>query len=171
MRHFFSSFLSLPECPKYKPSITLLSCSFYAWIKLDFCEDILGNQSNYCDWYFLMYNLYFWCIMMWNHMSMIDQKKKWFVFKLRKLIEKKQKQKTGHWSKFWKSFQLFLMNKFWFMNRFLYFFINMHAQIEKLIAKIKSIIWNTWMEISLTASFGVKCGVEVCSKLLNSNVA
>ena len=63
------------------------------------------------------------------------------------------------------------MNKFWFMNRFLYFFINMHAQIEKLIAKIKSIIWNTWMEISLTASFGVKCGVEVCSKLLNSNVA
>ena len=90
-------------------------------------------------------------------------KKKWFVFKLRKLIEKKNKKKTGHWSKFWKSFQLFLMNKFWFMNRFLYFFINMHAQIEKLIAKIKSIIWNTWMEISLTASFGVKCGVEVCS--------
>ena len=77
---FFSSFLSLPECPKYKPSITLLSCSFYARIKLDFCEDILGNQSNYCDWYFLMYNLYFWCIMMWNHMSMIDQKKKMVCF-------------------------------------------------------------------------------------------
>ena len=91
---FFSSFLSLPECPKYKPSITLLSCSFYAWIKLDFCEDILGNQSNYCDWYFLMYNLYFWCIMMWNQMSMIDQKKKWFVFKLRKLIEKKKTNRS-----------------------------------------------------------------------------
>ena len=91
---FFSSFLSLPECPKYKPSITLLSCSFYAWIKIDFCEDILGNQSNYCDWYFLMYNLYFWCIMMWNQMSMIDQKKKWFVFKLRKLIEKKKTNRS-----------------------------------------------------------------------------
>ena len=57
-------------------------------------------------------------------------------------------------------FNFYLMNKFWFMNRFLYFFINAHAQIEKLIAKIKSITWNAWMEISLTTSFGVKCGVE-----------
>ena len=31
---------------------------------------------------------------MWNHMSMIDQKKKWFVFKLRKLIEKKSKKQV-----------------------------------------------------------------------------
>ena len=33
---FFSSFPSLPECRKYKPSITQLSCGFYAYIKLDF---------------------------------------------------------------------------------------------------------------------------------------
>ena len=52
------------------------------------------------------------------------------------------------------------MNKFWFMNRFLSFFINAHAQIEKLIAKIKSITWNAWMEISLNDSFGATCGVE-----------
>ena len=63
---FFSSFPSLPECPIYKPSITQLSCGFYAWIKLYFCKDILDNQS---------YNQ--------------KQKKKWFVFKLRKLIEEK----------------------------------------------------------------------------------
>ena len=46
------------------------------------------------------------------------------------------------------------------MNRFLYFFINVHAQIEKQIVKIKSITWNAWIEISLKTSFGVKCGVE-----------
>ena len=88
-----------------------------------------------------------------------DRSKKWFVFKLRKLIEKKKQVIDQD---FEKSFQLSLMNKFWF-NRFVYFFINAHAQIEKLIAKIKLITWNAWMEISLTMSFGVKCGVEVCS--------
>ena len=38
---FFSSFASLPECPKYKPSTTQLSCGFYVWIKPDFYENIL----------------------------------------------------------------------------------------------------------------------------------
>ena len=38
---FFPSFPSLPECPKYKPSITQLSRRFYAWIKPDFYYDIL----------------------------------------------------------------------------------------------------------------------------------
>ena len=100
---------------------------------------------------------FFWCITSSDVESRVnDRSKKWFTFKLRKLIGKKKR----HWSKFWKSFQLFLMNKFWFMNRFLYFFINAHAQIEKLIAKIKSITWNAWMEISMTTSFGVKCGVK-----------
>ena len=87
--------------------------------------------------------IYFlWCIISNDEESHVNdrstKKKKWFVFKLRKLIEKKN----------------------WFMNRFLYFIMNPHAQIEKLIAKIKSITWNAWMEISLTISFGVKCGVE-----------
>ena len=72
-------------------------------------------------------------------------------------MEKKKQVKTL------KVFSTFFDEQFWFMNRFLYFFINAHAQIEKLIAKIKSITWNAWMEISLTTSFGVKCGVEVCS--------
>ena len=38
--------------------------------------------------------------------------------------------------------------------------MNLHAQIEKLIAKIQSMTWNAWMEISLVTSFGVKCGIE-----------
>ena len=46
------------------------------------------------------------------------------------------------------------------MNRFLYFFINAHAQIEKLIAKLKSITWNAWMEICLTMSFGFICNLK-----------
>ena len=78
-RVFFSSFPSLPECPKYKPSITQLLLGFYVWIKLDFYQD---------------------------------------------------------------------------------FFMNVRAQIEKLIAKIKSTTWNAWVEISLATSFGVKRGVE-----------
>ena len=108
---------------------------------------------------------FFWCITSNDVESHVhDRSKKIVCFLTEKVNwKKKKKKKKGQWSKFWKSFQLFLMNKFWFMNRFLNFFINAHAQIEKLIAKIKSITWNAWMEISLTTSFGVKCGVEVCS--------
>ena len=83
---FFSSFPSLPECPIYKPSITQLSCGFYAWIKLYFCKDILDNQSYHCD-------CFFWCITSSDVESHVNDrsktKKKWFVFKLRKLIEEK----------------------------------------------------------------------------------
>ena len=88
---------------------------------------------------------FFWCIIsndVKSHVNDWSKKKKKerkrFVFKLRKLIEKKN----------------------WFMNRFPYFFMNVHAQIEKLIAKIQSITWNAWMEISLMTSFGAKCGIE-----------
>ena len=104
---------------------------------------------------------FFWCITSNDVESHVnDWSKKRSVFKLRKLIEKKkQTNKTGHWSKLWKCFQLFWWT-IWFINRFLYFFLTAHAQIEKLIAKIKSINWNAWMEISLTTPFGVKYGVE-----------
>ena len=98
--------------------------------------------------------------MMWNHMLMIDQKQKNGLFLNWESWLKKNPKKNRSLIKILKVFSTFLMNKFWFMNRFLYFFINAHAQIEKLIAKIKSITWNAWMEISLTTSFGVKCGVE-----------
>ena len=104
---FFSSFSSLPECRKYKPSITQLSCLHKAWFLLRyFGQSILLLWLIFTDVKFPI---------MWNHMLMIDQKK-WFVFKLRK--------------------------KNWFNYRFLYFFINGHAKIEKLTAKINLITWN-----------------------------
>ena len=58
-----------------------------------------------------------------------------------------------------------LKNKLRFMNRLLHFLVNVHAEIEKLIAKIKSITWNAWMEISLKTSFGAKCGAEYLALL------
>ena len=151
-----SSFPKLPECPKYhKASITQLSCGFYAWIKLYFYSNILDNQSYYCDWFFLMNNFQ-WCgiTCYWSIKKIL-----WLIFKLRKLIGRKNRS----FKKKLKDFSTFcdqLMNKFWFINRFLYFFINAHGQIEKLIAKNRSVTWNAWMEISLKTSFGAKCGVE-----------
>ena len=148
---FVSSFSRLPECPKFhKPSMTQLSFGFHAWIKLDFYSNILDNQSCCCDWFLLMYNFQ-WCGITCNDRS----KKKLFYFEIEKV----------NWKKVFSTFDDRLMNKFWFMNRLLYFYINVHAEIEKLIAKNKSITWNVWTEINLKTSFGVKCGAEYLALL------
>ena len=60
------------------------------------------------------------------------------------------------------------INKFWLIIRFSYFFINMHAQIEKIIPNIRSILWNASMKVSLKTSFGAKCGVENLALLVSN---
>ena len=110
-----SQFAWMPKIwTKHNSAVMWVLCLNKAWFLLRY----LDNQYYYCNWFLLMYNFQ-WCGITCNDQS---KTKKWFVFKLRKLIEKTNKKRTGHWSKLWKSFQLFLMTKFWFRNRFLYFF-------------------------------------------------
>ena len=68
----------------------------------------------------------------------------------------------GHWSRFWKVFSTFFDEQI-LIQQISLFFHKCACPNWKLIAKIKSITWNAWIEISVTMSFGVKCGgVEVC---------
>ena len=151
---FWSSFPKLTECPKYhKASITQSSCGFYA-----------NNKALFLFKYFGQSILLLWLIFsdfstdVESHVT--DWSRKfWLIFKLRKLIGRKNRSLMEK-LKVFSTFCDQLMNKFWLINRYFYFFINAHGQIEKLTAKIRSITPNAWMEIHLKTSFGAKCGVE-----------
>ena len=86
-------------------------------------------------------------------------KKKLAYFQWKKLIDRKNRWLIKK-LKVFSTFNDCLINKFWLIIRFLYFFSNVHAQIEKPIAKIRSIAWNASIKISLKTPFGAKCGIE-----------